>query len=164
RLVVLHDPARAEGVEVDPVDLAREREPVDLQPPLQLGRRALGAERDLELPRDERQLRLGFLAHEVLEIAPEALLELAPLQIAELDPDAALDRLGQALAEKCERVVEPVLVDPLRAEPLGQSGEELEEGLVRDRPPQARVDLAVDRARVDYPLEEPDRRAIREGL
>src|SRR5437660_134926 len=47
-LVVLHDPAGAERIEVDPVDLAGEREAVDLEPPLQLGRGPLGAERDFE--------------------------------------------------------------------------------------------------------------------
>ena len=53
RLVVLDDPARAERVGVDPVDLPGEREAVDLEPALELGRRAFGAERDLEPPRDE---------------------------------------------------------------------------------------------------------------
>ena len=114
RLVVLDDPARAERVDVDPVDLPGEREAVDLEPALELGRRAVGAERDLELARDEAERRLGLLAHEVLQVAPEALLELAPLEVAELDPDAALDRLGQALAEELERLVEPLRVDAAR--------------------------------------------------
>ncbi len=45
RLVVLHDPARAERVDVDPVDLPREPQAVaEVEPALQLRRRALGAE------------------------------------------------------------------------------------------------------------------------
>ena len=85
----------------------------------------------------------------MLEVAPEALLELAALEVGELEPDAALDRLGQALAEEDERVVEPLRVDPLDAEPLRQPGEELVERLVGDRAAQPRVDLGVDRARVE---------------
>src|SRR5207244_9379087 len=48
RLVVLDNPARAERVDVDPVDLPGEREAVDLEARLELRRRALRAERDLE--------------------------------------------------------------------------------------------------------------------
>ena len=45
RLVVLHDPARAERVDVDAVDLPRQREPVaEVEAALQLLRRPLAAE------------------------------------------------------------------------------------------------------------------------
>ena len=164
RLVVLHDPARAERVDVDPVDLPGQREAVDPEPALELWRRPLGAERDLELARDETERRLGFFADEVLQVAPHALFELAPLEVAELDPDAALDRLRQALAQELERLVEPLRIDTLGADALRQAGVELEQGLVRDRPAQSGVDLAVDRARADQPLDEPDRGAVRERL
>src|SRR5438874_3213975 len=80
-LVVLDDPAGAERVEVDPVDLPRDREAVDLEPALELGRRALRPERDLETSRDEPEGRLCLAAHEVLEVAPQALLELAALKV-----------------------------------------------------------------------------------
>ena len=70
-LVVPHDPARAERVEVDPVDLPREREAAQVEAALQLRRRALGPERDLEAARDERGLRFRLVAHEALEVAPE---------------------------------------------------------------------------------------------
>ena len=55
RLVVLDDRPRAERVDVDAVDLPRQRKAVDLQPALELGRRAVGAERDLELARHEAE-------------------------------------------------------------------------------------------------------------
>ena len=79
RLVVLDDPARAERVEVDPVDLAGKREGVEIEPSLQLRRRPLRPERDLEPARDELELRGRLVAHEGFEIAEQALLELAPL-------------------------------------------------------------------------------------
>src|SRR5262249_44696813 len=51
-LVVLDDPARAERVDVDPVDLpGKAHSLAEVEPALQLGGRALHAERDLELPR-----------------------------------------------------------------------------------------------------------------
>ena len=51
-------PARAERVDVDPVDLSRERKPVaEIEAALQLGSRALGSERDLETARHEPDLR-----------------------------------------------------------------------------------------------------------
>jgi hypothetical protein len=54
-LVVLHDPAGAEGVDVDPVDLPgeRQRRP-QLEAALELRRRPLVAERHLEAAWDER--------------------------------------------------------------------------------------------------------------
>ena len=79
RLVVLDDPARAERVEVDPVDLAGEREGVEIEPSLQLRRRPLRPERNLEPARDELEVRGRLVAHEGFEIAEQALLELAPL-------------------------------------------------------------------------------------
>src|SRR5262249_46257313 len=79
RLVVLDDPARAERVEIDPVDLAGEREGVEIETTLQLGRRPLRPERDLEPARNELELRGRLVAHERFEIAEQALLELAPL-------------------------------------------------------------------------------------
>ena len=100
----------------------------------------------------------------MLEVAPQALFELAPLELPELDPDAAADRVNQAFAEEREALVEPVGLDALDAEPFRQAGVELEERLVRDRAAEAGIDLAVDRARVDDSLDEPDRRAVGEGL
>src|SRR5215210_5821310 len=106
RLVVDDHPARAEGVAVDAVDLPGDGEPSEVEPPLQLGRRALGAERDLELARHERRRRLGLAADELLEVAREALLELAPLEVGHVDADVCLERVAQALAQEDERVLE----------------------------------------------------------
>ena len=81
RLVVLDDPARAERVDVDAVDLPREGHALgELEPALQLRRGALGAEQHLEAARDERHVRSGLFADERLEVAPEAVPELAPLE------------------------------------------------------------------------------------
>ena len=81
----------------------------EIEAALQLGRRALGAERDLEPARDEPQLRLGLGANERLEVAPEPLVELAALEVGQLEPRLrpAGDRLGQALAQELERLVQP---------------------------------------------------------
>ena len=72
RLVVDHDPARAERIDVDAVDLPGERHPAEVDPALQLLRRALRAERDLEPPGHERQRLLRLGADERLEVAPAA--------------------------------------------------------------------------------------------
>jgi hypothetical protein len=81
-LVVLHNPARAERVDVDAVDLAAQVEAApEVEAALQLGRGAVGAERDLEAPRHQRERRLRLVADEALEVTPERLLELGRLQI-----------------------------------------------------------------------------------
>src|SRR5207248_1107574 len=74
RLVVLDDPARAERVDVDAVDLAAQEETLpQLEAALQLGRGAVAAEADLEAPRQQAELGTRLLAREPLEVAPEAL-------------------------------------------------------------------------------------------
>src|SRR4030095_15752716 len=74
-LVVLDDSARAQRLDVDAVDLPGEDDAVaELEPALQLGRRALETERDLELTRLERRLALGLDANEPLEVAREGQL------------------------------------------------------------------------------------------
>src|SRR5687768_9673098 len=89
RLVVLDDPSRAEGVDVDAVDLSGECQPFgELEPALQLRRRALRAEQHLKAARDERRFRRRVFADERLEVSPETVLELALLQLGELHPDA----------------------------------------------------------------------------
>ena len=163
RLVVLDDPARAERVEVDPVDLAGEREGVEIEPSLQLRRRPLRPERNLEPARDELELRGRFVAHEGFEIAEQALLELAPLEVGQLHPDPG-HRLREALAQELERPVELLRTQLLDPELLRQTGEELVQRRVCDLAAQARVDLLVDRARADDAVDEPDRRAVGERL
>src|SRR2546429_440493 len=80
RLVVLHDPARAERVDVDPVDLAAQEEPVaEREPALQLRCGALEPEAELEPARHELQRRPRLVADKTLEVAPEALLALGRL-------------------------------------------------------------------------------------
>ena len=163
-LVVLHDPARAERILVDAVDLPGEREPVaEVEAALQLGRRALAAEEHLEAPRHERELRLALDADDRLEIAPQRRVELARLHLRHVHAHA-LQRLVEARAHQAHRVVDDALVEPLDAELLRQAREELVERVVRDGAAQLRVDLRVDRARAEEPLDEPRRRAVGEPL
>ena len=131
RLVVLDDPARAERVEVDAVDLPGQREGVEIEPSLQLLRRPLRPERHLEPARDELELRGRFVAHEGFEIAEQALLELAPLEVGQLHPDPG-HRLREALAQELERPVELLRTQLLDPELLRQTGEELVQRRVCD--------------------------------
>src|SRR5439155_9336887 len=163
RLVVLDDPAGAKGIEIDPVDLAREREGAEIETALELLWRALGAEGNLEPPRHELQLGGGFVSHERLEIAQQALLELAPLQVGQLHPDAR-HRLRKTFTEELERLVEVVRPELLDAEAFRDASEELVQRAVRDLAAEARVDNLVDRARADQAVDEPDRRAVGERL
>ena len=77
RFVVLDDPASAERVDVDPVDLPGEPEIVaELEASLQLRRRSLGAEGHLEPSRHERDRRDGFVTQEPLQIRTERVSKL----------------------------------------------------------------------------------------
>src|SRR5205814_1610450 len=74
------------------------------------------------------------------------------------------DGLYKALVEELDRLLDAVGLNRVRAEPLRQSREELEERLVGDLAPRAGIELAVDRPRVDEALEQPHRGAVREDL
>ncbi len=163
-LVVLDDPARAHRVLVDPVDLPGDGEAAQVEAALQLDGRALRPERHLEAARDERRADLDLLADEPLEVAAERSFELQPVELGEVEPHLALDRAGQALLHELDRLVEAVGVDLIRAEALREPRVEAVERLVGDAPADARVELGVDRARVDHAVDEPHGRARREGL
>src|SRR4029079_2609873 len=89
-------------------------EAAEVEPSLELRRRALGPERDLEAVRYERRLRLGLASDELLEVAGEALLELVPLEVGQVEADVPLQRVGQALAQEDESVLERLRVHRLR--------------------------------------------------
>ena len=164
RLVVLHDPARAERILVDAVDLPGEREPVaEVEPALQLGRRPLAAEEHLEPPRHERELRLALRRAPLLRDRATASSR-ARAPASRSCPCARPARLVEALAHQAHRSFDDALVEPLDAELLRQAREELVERVVRDGAAQLRVDLRVDRARAEEPLDEPRRRAVGEAL
>ena len=154
-------PARREGVDVDPVDLPGDGERAEIEA---AAGRALGAERDLEVLRHERQLRLGLGLQELDQVAPEPERELAPLEVGKVDADAARERLVEALAHEADRVVQVVRRDPLDAERLRQARVELVQRVVGDRAAQLRVHLPVDLPRRDHALDEPHRGAVGEGL
>src|SRR3990170_688844 len=67
--------------------------------------------------------RCSSVADELLEIAPEPLRELAPLQLGQLQPDA-LERAGEAVAHEGERGVEVLGRHALAADLLRQAREE----------------------------------------
>ena len=107
-----------------------------------------GAERSEPKPTSNRrgtsgERRAGLVADELLEVAPQALLELAPLELGHLHLDAR-ERALQALAEERERLVELRLVDAVVAGRARQAGVEPVQRRVRDRAAQHRVDLPVD--------------------
>ena len=163
-LVVLDDPARAERVDVDAVDLSRECDArSDREPTLKLGRRALRSEPDLEASRNERRLGGRVLAHERLEVAPQSVLQLAPLQRCQLHPNAR-HRVLEAPAQERHGRLDALLVHAIDTELLRKAGVETEQRLMRDRTSEARIDLGVDRARVDHALEQPHRGTVREPL
>src|SRR5581483_10501558 len=118
-LVVPDDPARRERVDVDAVDLPGDGEPAEVEA---AAGRALGAERDLEVARDERQLRLRLGLDELAQVAAQSEVELAALELREVDPDAAGERLVDARVEEAERVREVLRGDALRADRLRQAG------------------------------------------
>src|SRR5262249_44863829 len=107
RLVVLHDPARTERIDVDSVDLAAQVDVLaKVEPALQLGRRAVRAEAHLEASRQQLERRCRLVAHEALEIAPQALLQLRRLKLRELQADAAAQRVVEAAAEESDSLLD----------------------------------------------------------
>src|SRR5262249_43673285 len=138
-LVVDDDPARAERVAVDAVDLAGDGKVAELEPALQLRRRALRAKRNLEAVRHERRLRLGLAPDELLQVAREALAKLVALELRDVEADAGLQRVGQALAQEEKRVLERLRLHAVGARALRQALEERVQRLVRDLAAQARV-------------------------
>ncbi len=83
RLVVDDDPPRAVRIDVDAVDLAADRH---------ARRELVVLERDLELARHERRARRRLGPHELLEVALQALPELAALQVVGIDAKTRIER------------------------------------------------------------------------
>src|SRR5439155_880079 len=128
RLVVLDDPPGAERVEIDPVDLSGEREAVpEREAALQLGRRSLRAERDLELTRDELHLRFGFVADEALEVGEERLAQLGSLQRLQVEPHTGLERGVETSAHEVKRSTDVFGSHPLGVELPREHGVEAAE-------------------------------------
>jgi len=134
RLVVLDDAARAERIDVDSVDLPRERHArSQLEPALQLGRRPLGAEQHFEAAREKRHVRSCLFADEGFEVAPQAVPKLARLQLRELEAHTLHDCFVEAPREERHRVLDAIRFDAVGAELLRQSGVEAVQNLVGDR-------------------------------
>src|SRR3954468_9987039 len=163
-LVVLDDPACAEGVGVHPVDLPGDGEAAELEAALELDRGRARPEADLEAARHELEAELELLLEEVLQVARKGFLELEPLEVGDVEADAAGDRLYQAFPQEDERLVQAVGLDSVRSEPLRQPAVEAVERLVGDAAAHASVEDGVDLLRGDHPLEEPHGRAVEEPL
>ena len=91
-----------------------------MQAALQLGRRAVGAEPDLEAARQELDRRLGLVLEEALQVAPEALVELRLLEVGQLEADTAAHRVVEALAQEAARTLEVLRRDAVVADLLRQ--------------------------------------------
>ena len=96
-LVVDDDPPRAQRICVDPIDLAADR---DTRGEL------VRLEGDLELPWDERGACSRIGPHQLLEIAVEALTELAPLEVVDVDSEARVERAVDATVHERHRRLE----------------------------------------------------------
>ena len=165
RLVVLDDPARRERVDVDPVDLPREAQPVaEIEPALKLGCGALGPERDLESARHERHLRRRFVTEKPLEIRDERLAELRRLELGQIEPDSRFERVVQAGSHEDERGVEVLGRHALGVQLPGKRRVEAVQRRVNDLPSEHRVRLGVDGLGIDHALHEPGRGAVGETL
>ncbi len=160
-LVVLHDRARRERLDVDAVDLPGQGEPVSELEPRRV--RPLAAERDLETVRHEAGVPRCLVADERFQVAREPGAQLPPLEVAHLHADAA-DRLVEARVDEHDGRVGVAVLEVRRAELLLQPAEETVERRVGDGAAQLGVDLGVDRARVDDALHQPGRRAVGEAL
>ena len=162
RLVVLDDPARAARVDVDPVDLPGERDAVaQVEAALQLRRRALRAEPDLEPARHERRLRArprrGRAARDRgagSARARAARARSSPSGRRRAHPRGRSQRNSSASSR---------LLSSTRSLPIafGQPGVEPVQRRVRDRAAQHRVDLAVDLLRVRSGARRTRRRSSR---
>src|SRR5262249_20644498 len=96
-LVVLHDPASAERVDVGPVDLSGGSQPrPELKAALEPRRSPFVPEADSEAARNKRQAGFAPLLYDRLEVSPQRLVELAQLHLRELHPHAA-ESVVQAL-------------------------------------------------------------------
>ena len=128
-----------------------------------------GAERSEPNPTSKRrgascERRTRLVAHEALEVAPETLLELGLLQLGQLEADTAAQRVVEAAAEEADGALDVLGRDAVVPELLRQSGVELVQGAVRDRPAQHRIDDCVDRLRRHDALEQPRGGAVGEAL
>ena len=114
---------------------------------------------------DERRGRRRFVADELLQIALQALLELAPVEVARLDPEARLDRVDDAFPHQDDRRLDVRLGHAVGARDRAREPdvEALQRGM-QDRAAQHAVDLLVDRRRAQVALDEPRGRAGRHPL
>jgi len=106
------------------------------------------AERHLEMTWDERRGRRRLVADELLQIALQPLLELAPVEVARLDPEARLDRVGDAFPHQGYRRLDVRLGHAVGARDRTREPdvEALQRGM-QNRAAQHAVDLLVDRRR-----------------
>ena len=159
RLVVLHDPARAERVRVDAVDLSARRHPLaKVEPPLELVRRASprtgsrsGAARAPSSDRtpSERPLRGRARATGRARAACISVMSIRT-------PSAP--RRGTPISRTASSTMRSSSCSTPSS--FGSAREELVQCVVRDRAAELRVDLARRSSPGEQPLDEPGRRAV----
>ena len=151
RFVVDDDSARAQRIDIDPVDLAADPD---------TGRQLVRLERHLQLPRDERGTCGRVGPHELLEIAPKALTELAALKIIDVDPEARVEGAVHALVHELDGRLDVVRCDALRSrDGSRQLAVEALQRDMGDRASHLGADHLVDLARTEVALDEPGRGA-----
>src|SRR5690349_25147822 len=107
-----------------------------------------------------RPPRSTLFPYTTLFRSPQSLLELGRLQLRQLQPHAAAQRVVEAAAQEPHGTLDVLGRDAVVTQLLRQAGVELVQRTVGDRASQHRVDDGVDRLRRDDALEEPRRRAV----
>src|SRR4029453_8547661 len=104
RLVVLDDPARAERIDVDPVDLPGEPEIVrERKAALELRCGPLGAEGNLEAAGYELHLGRCLVSQEALEVGARRLPQLGGLEIGQVESDSGFESIVEAATHELDR-------------------------------------------------------------
>ena len=107
-LVVLNDPARAERVEVDPVDLPGEPEIVTERQARAEALEPRGRSRTRPRACAGRSCDVGrrLVAQEALEVRAQRVPELGLLQLGEIEPDPGLERVVETAMDERDRCLE----------------------------------------------------------
>ena len=161
RLVVLHDPARAERLEVDAVDLSGERQTVaEVEPAEASSARGRTTPRTGSGRAAARRASTRTNASRSRHSVWSSSCRWSSVSSMRTPATArSRQRRRNGSARSSVR-----LVEALDAELLRDAAEELVQCVVRDRAAQLRVDLGVDRPRVEQPVDEPRGRAVGEAL
>ena len=153
RLVVVDQATGRRRIDVDAVDAARHREAAEIE----------RIERLLQIAGLEAVRQLGLAAHEGCELAAKAVPQLGDGQ----RPGGQRERVDRQVDGADEQLLgglEQLGHDAVRADLGRQPLEEVLERRVHGRARDARVDRAIDLARLQHAVDEPALRAVGERL